>query len=70
MATAEPDPRPEPGTVRVSGTVTLDVEATVPADELEDEQHAENILKGGFFDTRTKGIAVEVDAMERRPGRT
>lgn len=56
--------------VKLTGRVTLDVEATVPADKLEDEEHAENILKGGFYDTATHGIAVEVVGMERRPGGT
>jgi len=50
--------------IRIDGRVILDVEAIVPANKFQGEEHAANILKGGYYDFRTKGIGVEVDTIE------
>lgn len=48
----------------ITGRVILDVEAIVPERKLQGEEHAANILKGGYYDHRTIAIVVEVDAIE------
>lgn len=53
--------------VRIRGRVTLEVESIVPEEKLQSEEHAANILKGGYYRTQTTGIDVEVDSIEDVP---